>query len=169
MLAYYIVICISNNLLCKKGLIMKKILLSALVSLGFVVAVPISASAMSPSTMVSGTVKSGSTALAGANVSVTCNGNVQTDTTDASGGYLVGFAASDCPAGSVAHAVATSGSQSGTGSGAVKQDGSDKLNVAVADVNVGLPEMGTLVGGVAAIGAGGAFMVTRRKQQIEQS
>lgn len=145
---------------------MKKLFLLALVSVGIVFAVPASTfAASSASTMVSGTVRANSKPVANATVKVTCAAVSGTDTTDSTGGYLVSFLASNCPTGSKVTAMATSsGGAAGTNSGTANQIGGTKLNVAVVDVNVALPEMGAAVSAVAALSAGGAFLVIRRKQ-----
>ncbi len=146
---------------------MKKILSATLLSLLAVLVFPVAASAATPAqTMVSGVVKQSGKALAGANVSVTCNGTSGSDTSDTDGSYLVGFSAEDCPSGATVTAVASKGDAAGSKTGKANQIGGTKLNVAVVDVDVALPEMSTIVSGIAAVGAGGAFLIIRRKQSL---
>ncbi len=145
---------------------MKKMLIAAIATLAVVVAVPVSAFAANGEiTVVSGTVRAGGTPVSNADVDVSCNGHVQSDMTNGTGGYVVQFPAADCPTGATVTASATKGGATGNNSGTANQIGGTKLNVAVVDVDVALPEMGTIVGGIAALGAGAAFMVVRRKQQ----
>lgn len=143
---------------------MKKLLTSTLIGLvGAVVFPAASTFAATGTTNVFGTVTGGGSPISGANVSVECNGNIQTDSTDADGGYLVQYTLTECPNGETANVSATKGSNSGSNSGKVNKQNS-KLNVAMVDVNIALPEMGVVTGGIATLGAGGALLLTRRKR-----
>jgi hypothetical protein len=155
---------------------MKKKLLLALATVLTALAIPASSFAAPVTTIVTGQVtKSGSVPVSGANVTVNCNSVSDTDTTDAGGQYSVTFNPSDCPDGATATAHVTSsdgtGSNSGTIESATLGSSGTTINVGIVDVQVALPEMGTIVGGVAALGAGGAFFVIRRQQQknVEQA
>jgi hypothetical protein len=114
-----------------------------------------------PQTDVTGVITKSGVAVAGANVQVTCMGNVETDSmTDAAGSYLVVFSATDCPSGSTVSVVAEKDGESGTASGTANGL-TTKLNVAI--VNVSIPEYG-LIGAILAGGAGiGAIAFARRR------
>ena len=143
---------------------MKKILISTIVTLLSVFAIPAAASATEVSasqTFISGTVRQSGSPVNGASVHVTCNSVFANDTTDATGAYGVLFSATDCPSGATATASATKGSASGSNSGSVAPH--TALNLAIVDVNIALPEMGAITGALATVAAGGAFMVIRRR------
>ncbi len=148
---------------------MKKKLLLAFAALAVVFAVPASSFAVdNPAvTQITGTVSSAGSPVGGANVQVTCGSVSGNDTTDSEGVYLVTFAAADCPKGSTTTAAATKGDASGSNSGTANKI-TNKLNIALVDVDVAVPEMGTIVGGIAALGAGGAFLIIRKRQQQAQ-
>jgi hypothetical protein len=155
---------------------MKKKLLLALATVLTALAIPASSFAAPVTTIVTGQVtKSGSVPVSGANVTVNCNSVSDTDTTDAGGQYSVTFNPSDCPDGATATAHVTSSAGTGSNSGTIESatlgSSGTTINVGIVDVQVALPEMGTIVGGVAALGAGGAFFVIRRQQQknVEQA
>ena len=99
--------------------------------------------------------------MVGALVTVTCKGIVRTDTTDASGSYLVSFTTAQCPFGSTVKVVAKKGGETGVSSGTV-QGLTTKLNVAI--VNVSIPEYG-LFGTIMAGGAGLGLMAYMRRRQ----
>lgn len=144
---------------------MKKILSVLAVSLFAVVAFPVAASAATPAqTLVSGIVRQDGNPLTGANVLVTCASVSGSDTTDATGSYLVEFTAADCPAGATVTAVASKDGAAGQNSSTANQIGGTKLNVSVIDVDVALPEMSTIVGGMTAVAVGGGLLLMRRKQ-----
>lgn len=118
-----------------------------------------------PTTAVTGVVTENQMAVAGALVTVTCNGHTRTDTTDAMGSYLVTFPAADCPFGSTVKVVAQKGGKSGVNSGTVTGV-TTKFNLAI--VNVPIPEYG-LIGTLLAGGAGlGLMAYMRRRQQSSQ-
>lgn len=127
-----------------------------------VVAMPVATFAAPAVTDVSGVVTHNGSPVSGASVTVTCNGNSDSNITDGTGTYLVAFAASDCPNGQTATVIATKGPLTGNNSGPVNGI-TNKLNIAVVDVAV-VPEYGIIgLTGAAVIG-GGAFMVMRRRQ-----
>lgn len=133
--------------------------LAAVVFAVAIVAAP-SAGALPATTVVTGVVTKGGTPVGGAAVSVECKGHTSSDTTDASGSYLVAFSAGDCPFGSTVKVTAAKGDMSGKASGTVRGE-TTKLNIAV--VNVEIPEYG-LLGGLLASGAGiGAIAFIRRR------
>ena len=120
------------------------------------------AKADDPRTDVTGVVTDNFVAVAGAEVTVTCNGHNRTDTTDAHGAYLVQFQTGDCPFGSTVKVVAKKGGKTGAASGTVHGI-TTKLNLAI--VNVSIPEYGT-IGLIGAAGAGlGIMAFMRRRQQ----
>ncbi|HVQ44307.1 MAG TPA: hypothetical protein VMT30_05070 [Candidatus Saccharimonadia bacterium] len=116
-----------------------------------------------PQTDVTGVITENSIAVAGATVTVTCNGNAQVDTTtDAHGSYLVVFPVADCAFGDTVKVVAKKGGKSGVSSGTVTGI-TTKLNLAI--VNVSIPEfglLGSLMAGTAGIGM---LAYMRRRQQ----
>lgn len=113
-------------------------------------------------TAISGTVTHNGGPVAGANVTVTCAGNVLTDVTDAAGGYEVDYVPANlCPPEATASVNAVLGGLSGSNSGQVGSVTSN-LNVALVDVAV-VPEMGTILSVGAALSGAGAFMVVRRR------
>lgn len=121
-----------------------------------------SASATAPQTDVTGVVTENHVAVANANVTVLCNGNTQTDTTDAFGSYLAIFPSADCPFGTTVKVTAEKDGKSGVTTGTV-QGITTKLNLAI--VNVSIPEYG-LIGALTAGGAGiGLIAYMRRRQQ----
>lgn len=145
---------------------MKKKLMSLLIVGGFLLGVlaPMqSAHADAPQTTVTGVINdlgSPPQPVAGAMVTVVCNGVTKTDTTDASGAYLVNFTAAQCPLGSALKITAKKGTMSGGQIGAVVGV-TTKLNLGI--VNVSIPEYG-LIGGVLAATAGvGAILFARRR------
>jgi uncharacterized membrane protein YfcA len=116
-------------------------------------------------TDVTGVVTENFVAVAGASVTVLCNGNTETDTTDASGSYLVSYLTAQCPFGSTVKVTAMKNGKSGTSSGTVTGI-TTKLNLAI--VNVSIPEYG-LIGTLFAGGAGlGLIGYMRRRQQRSQ-
>ena len=140
---------------------MKKRIALFITTVFAVVALPVSTFAAAATTDVTGTVTSNGHGVKGAKVTVVCDHHAKTDTTDASGAYLVVFKAKDCPAGSHVDVVAKKKKQGGYNSGTATPVDT-KLNVAM--VNVSLPEFGLIGLTGAAIIGGGAFMVMRRRQ-----
>lgn len=147
------------------------ILASVLLTLGFVSAdVPICATY--ETTMVSGTVTdatNGNVAVAGADVTVDCNGNKEYATTDSNGGYAVQFTESECGYEDDVKVTASYSTLTGENETVAwytenKQVGCLELIVNVACGNVPLvPEFGTVIGIVTALGALGVFFIVRRK------
>ena len=130
-----------------------------------IVALPVATFAQSGQTIVDGTVTNNAHAVvSGASVTVTCDGHVQTATTNVNGDYLLSYSDTDCPLGATANVTASkSGQGSGSNSGSIGPTGSSQINIGVVDVSL-VPEFG-LIGltGAILIG-GGAFMVLRRRQ-----
>lgn len=146
---------------------MKKTVLGLLVAVFATVGITsASVSAAPPQTSVTGVVTESQMAVAGATVSVLCNGHTETDTTNATGAYLVNFPSADCPFGTTVKVTAQKGDKSGVASGTV-QGVTTKLNLAI--VNVEIPEYG-LIGALIAGGMGLGFIAyTRRQQNIAAS
>jgi len=145
---------------------MKKVVLGLLVAVFAAVGVTsASASAAPPQTSVTGVVTENHMSVAGAAVSVLCDGHTETDTTNAQGAYLVNYPAADCPFGSTVKVTATKSGKSGTASGTVEGK-TTKLNIAI--VNVEIPEYG-LIGALIAGGTGVGFIAYRRRQNIATS
>lgn len=118
--------------------------------------------ALPPETEVSGIVTDGGNPVQDANVTVKCGATTLTDTTDASGTYLVSFTAAQCPPGSIVTVTAQKGSKTGSKQGRIVGL-TTKLNVGL--VNVSIPEFGA-IGGTLALGLGaGVIMYTRRRQE----
>lgn len=139
---------------------------------GLLVAVVASAGAVTASvnaepakTDVTGVVTDNHVAVAGAMVTVVCDGNTETDTTDAHGSYLVTYPIADCPFGSTVKVTAKKGDKSGVASNTVRGV-TTKLNLAI--VNVSIPEYG-LIGAILAGGTGvGMIAYMRRRQNQAQ-
>jgi hypothetical protein len=147
------------------------ILATMLLTVGFASAsVPVCATF--ETTFVSGIITdatNGNAAVAGASVTVDCNGNLEYATSDALGGYEVQYTTAECPLNSAVSVSATydglnGNSNSVSWSSLNQQVGCLQLivNVACADVPL-VPEFGTLVGVLTALGAVGVFFVVRRK------
>ncbi|HII29685.1 hypothetical protein COT48_03080 [Candidatus Woesearchaeota archaeon CG08_land_8_20_14_0_20_47_9] len=99
------------------------------------------------------------TPVQGADVSVECNGNLRSTSTDEDGTYAVGYCPADCDEGDTATVTASKDSASGNNSGTVGAVGGIK----VALVDVVIPEFAAGAAGVAFLGAaiGYAFMRSR--------
>ncbi len=143
---------------------MKKALLTVLATIGVAIALPATVAAAPATTDITGVITNGGSPVSNAKVNVVCSKYQDTDMTDSTGSYLVQFLASKCPAGSKVNVTATTkNGLTGIGSGTVNRYGSVKLNVAIVNVSVSVPEMGALTGSAAAIAAGGALFATRRR------
>lgn len=142
---------------------MKKILASVLVALGLTVFLPAMTLAAPTTTFVGGHVQTASkTAVAGADVTVTCNGKTMTDTTDTNGDYGVAFSATDCPAGTKVTVAASKGKLNGANSGNAVAHNS--INVVILPVTlISTPEFGLAATFGAAGIAGAGFLVMRRR------
>ena len=145
---------------------MKRIVLSGLVALGLILAVPaaeVFAGSPGPTTDVTGTVTNGSALVNDAKVTVVCNNVSKTTHTGSNGAYLVTYRASVCPSGYTATVEAVQGKLSGGNKGQVNEYGSADLNVAIVNVSVALPEFGLATGAVAGVAGVGALMYVRRR------
>lgn len=130
--------------------------------------VPLSASAETfEKTIVNGQVRDASNNnVVGANVSISCNSNNVSTTTDGVGKYYYEFDGVDCPLGSLVSVQAVSGSESGSGSANVQEifnNGAVVINLALINITTAVPEFGLLMGLGTAISSAGAFLVMRRR------
>ena len=144
---------------------MKKLAIGIFVAAFAAIGIAAPAMAAPPESDVTGVVTENQVAVAGATVTVACNGKTEVDTTDAFGSYLVHFVSADCPFGSTVKVTAVKDGKSGVSSGTV-QGITTKLNLAI--VNVSIPEyglIGTLIAGGAGIGLI-AYMRRRQQQQL---
>lgn len=116
-----------------------------------------------PQSDITGVITENQVAVAGADVTVLCNGNTKTDITDAMGSYLVTYAATECPFGSTVKVTAQKDGKSGVSSGTV-QGITTKLNLAI--VNVSIPEYG-LIGAILATGTGIGMIAYMRRRQTQ--
>jgi hypothetical protein len=98
------------------------------------------------------------TAVAGANVEVDCNGNIETTTTEYDGSYVVFYDKDDCAYGDTALVTASKDGASGSKSGPVEQWG--VFDVAI--VNVSIPEFGLIAGSAVLAGSVVLFAVMRK-------
>lgn len=104
----------------------------------------------------------------GASVSVVCNSNTQTDTTDSSGFYFVQYPDGDCVAGDTATVTATLGSLSGTNTGVMVTNGYNPylvLDVAIVHVPL-IPEFGLITGAAALTASAGSFLFLKRRKKV---
>jgi len=143
---------------------MKKLAIGVFVAAFVVLGISGPAMAAPPESDVTGVVTENQVAVAGATVSVLCNGKTEVDTTDAFGSYLVHFVSADCPFGTTVKVTAVKGGKSGVSSGTV-QGVTTKLNLAI--VNVSIPEYG-LIGTLLAGGAGVGLIAYMRRRQQDQ-
>jgi hypothetical protein len=143
---------------------MKKVLLSIVASLGILLLIPAASFADNSQTIISGTVTHNGVPVSGANVTVSCDGNVLNDTTNPAGGYVVDYASITlCPDTTTATAIATYGKLSGSDTKPVSQIVVGTLNVAVVPVSL-VPELGLITGITATVLSATAFMIVRRRQ-----
>lgn len=143
---------------------MKRLLMGVMVAAFAVVSMVSPVAAAPAETDVTGVVTENHVPVAGATVTVLCNGKTEVDTTDAAGSYLVHFVSADCPFGSTVKVTATKAGKSGVASGTVHGI-TTKLNLAI--VNVSIPEYG-LMGMLVAGGVGvGVIAYMRRRQQAQ--
>lgn len=118
-------------------------------------------------TFIGGTIYDGHTGkitdvVEGASVTVTCNGNIKTYTSESDGSYSVNYDTSVCGVGSTLTVSATHpsygvGSESGT-----IHDGNVEFDFALVNVPL-VPEFGVAIGGVTLISAICIFFLIRRK------
>lgn len=144
---------------------MKKLAIGIFVAAFAVIGVSAPVMAAPAESDVTGVVTENQVAVAGATVTVLCNGKSEVDTTDAFGSYLVHFVSADCPFGSTVKVTAVKDGKSGVSSGTV-QGITTKLNLAI--VNVSIPEYG-LIGTLMAGGAGVGLIAYMRSRQQEQT
>jgi hypothetical protein len=146
-----------------KGAHMKKLILGLFIAAFVSVGVGTASAAPVPAqTDVTGVITKNQIAVVGATVTVMCNGNTLTDTSNAQGSYLAVFTTIQCPFGSTVKVTAQKGGNSGVASGTI-QGITTKLNLAI--VNVAIPEYG-LIGALTAGGTGfGIIAFTRRRQK----
>jgi hypothetical protein len=149
---------------------MNKFLVSGIVSLVAVIAVPLSASAtpvVSPlgPTQIDGEVtqSNGVTPVVGASVYAVCDGHTSASVQSVAGGlYQITFPVAQCATGDQVSVYATKGKMAGSDSNPVYPG--KKYDFSVVDVSVALPEMGVATATVAAAAAGGTILVTRRRR-----
>src|SRR3990170_5491706 len=98
----------------------KKIVVGLLVAVMTSAGMVSSGRALPPQTDVTGVVTENQMAVAGATVTVLCNGNTETDITDAQGSYLVTYPSADCPFGSTVKVTGKKDDKSGVASGTVQ-------------------------------------------------
>lgn len=152
---------------------MKRVLLTVLATLSVAILLPATALAdpshpSSEWTVVSGQIKDSKGPVKGATVTVSCNGHSKTTYSIWNGYYATYFKYSQCSDGDTVTVTAvTSKGLSGTSTGTVREGKCD-LDLALVNVTVGLPEMGAFTGSAAALAAGGAFFVTRRRKLAQE-
>jgi hypothetical protein len=118
-------------------------------------------------TMVTGVIYGSdlSSPISGADVTVVCNENTQTTTSNSDGTYFVFFSQSQCSEDDIAMVTAVKGEASGSNSGVVHDGVIGSLDVAVVNVPL-VPEFGPIAGVLTVLGAVGTFFVIRKKQHI---
>jgi hypothetical protein len=133
----------------------------ALLLVGFVsaTAVPIPTG----TTYVTGTVTdSGNNPMPGVALSVQCNSDSTTTTSEADGTYIIGLPNPSCKPGDTAYVTATA--YDVTKSGVVCDSVLDHINchIDIALVDVTIPEFGVIAGAAALVGALGIFIYRRK-------
>jgi hypothetical protein len=149
----------------------KKVVLSVIVSVFGLAAIPMSSAFAAPlqPTQIDGqiTLSDGTTPVVGANVYAVCDGNTSSTVSSVTGGlYKITMPVSKCATGDTATVYAEKGKLTGSDSNSVAPG--RKFDFTVVNVSVSLPEMGAVTGSLAALAAGGAFLVIRRKQVGQQ-
>jgi len=153
---------------------MKRILISAIITLGLIAFLPVTAMAdtVPATTLVDGqiTLSNDTTPVIGANVTVRCDDTTLTSTsTSPDGYYYTTFTSDQCPIGATAYVSANHGDLSGSNSGIVDTVPM-VINLAVVDVPLSsVPEFGVISGVVAFAFGGGAFLVIRRHNSGENT
>lgn len=141
---------------------MKKHLASIALIAAFVV-LPAATFAASGFTQISGTVYTNNNQkVSGAKVTVICDGHSKKTITASNGSYLVQYATKKCPAGSNATASATKGTKTGSNSEKVNNVTGTTINLAI--VNITIPEFSAILGFIAVLIAGGAFLSIRSRK-----
>lgn len=105
-------------------------------------------------------------AVVGANINVSCNGNIRTtQSLSPDGTYSVTYLnSSECPNNSTVTVTASKDGNSNTETGLVHDYSAPGLDLYVGVVNIALiPEFGVIVGALTILGAVGVFFVIRRK------
>ncbi len=104
-------------------------------------------------------------AVSGANVDVTCNGNLLTTTSLSDGTYSVAYnSTTDCPNNSNVTVVAEKGGVTSSGTGLVHDYTAVIPDIYIGIVNIALiPEFGLIVGTLTVLSAVGVFFLVRRK------
>lgn len=103
--------------------------------------------------------------LVGATVTVDCDSNLQSTTSDANGFYSVQFANVGCIAGEAVVVTAEKNGQSGTSNGVMQDAGTVgflKLDIAVVHVPV-VPEFGLVTGLLALSTSGASYFFLKRR------
>jgi hypothetical protein len=123
----------------------------------------------SESTVIQGTVYQNgdiTDIVAGADVTVDCNGNLAYAVTGANGEYAVTYDVSECDFGDSATVDAVKDSMMGSEDGSVSMQIDSvcqaKLNVGIINVPL-IPEFGLLIGSLTVISAVAVFFVVRRR------
>jgi len=168
------VIIISTNV-TNGVFIMKKVILSMLLSIGLVAVLPVSAFAVSPTTPVTRTDVVGYIMVVnaagqnhgapGAQVKIACFNNVMTAISDSHGAYSVRFTAQQCPLGSWVVVTATKDNLSGIRTQPTLNFGTVNLADILVNLkpNVDVPEMNGIVGIAATALTAGSVAVIRRR------
>lgn len=102
--------------------------------------------------------------VAGANINVTCDSNLQTAVSLSDGTYSVIFPIAKCPLGTTVTVVAEKDGFSNSGTGVVNDYSTLMVDLYIGVVNIALiPEFGLLIAGLTIVGAVGIFFIVRRK------
>jgi hypothetical protein len=156
---------------------MKKTLSVLVLALMLVTTLGFASAVTAPETIIAGKIyNSDYTAVVpGATVTVTCNGNVLTATSLPDGAYKVKYIG-NCLVGNSLSVYAQKDALTGLKTGTIKAEGTcadpstdnclinvyEGLDVAVVNVPL-VPEFGTMIGVLTALGALGVFFLVRRK------
>jgi hypothetical protein len=122
---------------------------------------------VSAKTMIAGKIYNAdySDIVEGADVTITCNGNVQATTSLSDGAYQVTYnetGTNSCNNGDSLSVYAEKGSLSGSKTGIIHDDVVDDWDVGIVNVPL-IPEFGVFVGALTLLSAIGVFFVIRRK------
>jgi hypothetical protein len=98
-----------------------------------------------------------------ATVTVTCNTNVETTTSNSLGLYIVDFVDSTCPFDTAVHVDATKDAMSGSNNGFTCASAED-CAIPVALIDVTIPEFTMIAVGLAMVGGVLGFVVLRRNK-----